>query len=1016
MRGGISDGMCVIIENLGEEIDATLDPVLSRAIYKKGSSLYIKFGGEEMNYDPAFSLYMQTRLDNPHYKPEIAAQCTLINFIATERGLEDQLLAKTVGEERPDLEAETQRLNAEATQYKIQLLDLEDQLLERLANAPDDILSDIPLIEGLEATKKTSKEIQAALAEGAKVTAGISVAREVYRKQASEGAMLYFMLTRMCAVDHMYQYSLDSFVTFFLKSIAKATAAPKIEDRVANLVTSLRMTIFTWVARGLFTRHKLIFLSVITFGLMKRGTLGEDNLIDPVLFDFLLKGPKKASDENPLQSWLPRPAWEACQALADLDDFGKLPADLVEAAPRFREWYNHATPESEKLPLDWSQLDRPDKAFKKMLVVRSLRPDRMVSHLANFLRTTMPAGGDYVDCDSTLNSVQILRQSLADSTPQTPIYFILSPGADVVADLDKIAAEQDPPFVNGENYFNVSMGQGQDVIAMSYLESAHRNGSWVILNNIHLMPKWLLELEKKLDSFGDHSHDNFRLFLSSDPAKNIPIGILNRCIKLTNEPPGGLKANLVRAFCFFSKESFEELDSKTKSILFGLCHFHAVMMERKLYGPMGYNMMYPFAVGDLRDSAVILSNYMENSGGGKIPWMDLKYLFGEIMYGGHIVNDFDRLTCKVYLDFFMKDELLDETEMYPYSEEEKGVSFMCPAPTSYDNYLKHINATLTSDTPVAFGLHPNAEIDFRTTQSEGMFKTLVELQPRSAGDDEGGGMSPTEVAAAKLDDIMERFGEKKFDIDDLDASLDEKGPFQNSFLQEMEVMNRLLAEIVRSLKELTLGFKGELSMSDAMEAVCDALFMDEVPPKWGKISWASMKALSGWLTNFTARLGQLEEWAGNPTEIPKCTWLSYLINPQSFLTSVNQVAAQKNQWELDKLVTFTDVTKWETHDKVDSVSRDGAYVCGFNMQGARWDTGASTIDRSKPKEMFFGMPVLSIRGLSAEKADFGNMYMCPVYKTEFRGPTFVFCANLKTKSAAGRWTLAGVALIMELTA
>ena len=148
------------------------------------------------------------------------------------------MLAKTVGEERPDLEAETQRLNAEATQYKIQLLDLEDQLLERLANAPDDILSDIPLIEGLEATKKTSKEIQAALAEGAKVTAGISVAREVYRKQASEGAMLYFMLTRMCAVDHMYQYSLDSFVTFFLKSIAKATAAPKIEDRVANLVTS----------------------------------------------------------------------------------------------------------------------------------------------------------------------------------------------------------------------------------------------------------------------------------------------------------------------------------------------------------------------------------------------------------------------------------------------------------------------------------------------------------------------------------------------------------------------------------------------------------------------------------------------------------------------------------------------------------------------------------------------------------------------------------------------------------
>lgn len=76
---------------------------------------------------------------------------------------------------------------------------------------------------------------------------------------------------------------------------------------------------------------------------------------------------------------------------------------------------------------------------------------------------------------------------------------------------------------------------------------------------------------------------------------------------------------------------FRQADSKTKSILFGLCHFHAIMMERKLYGPMGFNMMYPFSIGDLRDSAVCLTNYMENSGGGKIPWQDLKYIFGEIM-------------------------------------------------------------------------------------------------------------------------------------------------------------------------------------------------------------------------------------------------------------------------------------------------------------------------------------------------------------------------------------------------
>ena len=74
-----------------------------------------------------------------------------------------------------------------------------------------------------------------------------------------------------------------------------------------------------------------------------------------------------------------------------------------------------------------------------------------------------------------------------------------------------------------------------------------------------------------------------------------------RCICKPVLPTKHDKANLKRAFCLFSKEKIEEADGKTKSILFGLCYFHGLMLERKLFGPLGYNMMYPFAVGDLRD-------------------------------------------------------------------------------------------------------------------------------------------------------------------------------------------------------------------------------------------------------------------------------------------------------------------------------------------------------------------------------------------------------------------------------
>jgi len=90
---------------------------------------------------------------------------------------------------------------------------------------------------------------------------------------------------------------------------------------------------------------------------------------------------------------------------------------------------------------------------------------------------------------------------------------------------------------------------------MNKLEIGHKEGHWVMLQNIHLMPRWLLELEKKLEGFAaEGSHSDFRLFLSSDPSSGIPIGLLEKSIKLTNEPPQGLKPNMKRAFSSFPKE------------------------------------------------------------------------------------------------------------------------------------------------------------------------------------------------------------------------------------------------------------------------------------------------------------------------------------------------------------------------------------------------------------------------------------------------------------------------------
>ena len=200
-----------------------------------------------------------------------------------------------------------------------------------------------------------------------------------------------------------------------------------------------------------------------------------------------------------------------------------------------------------------------------------------------------------------------------------------------------------------------------------------------MLQNIHLVKTWLPALEKLMEELTECSHENYRLFLSAEPASKpenhiIPQSILEASIKITNEPPTGMQANLHKAFDNFDQDTLEmcSKEAEFKSILFSLCYFHAVVgmsyiykvdmyylkilaiqyfcclkipAERRKFGPQGWNKIYPFNTGDLVISMNVLYNYLEAN--NRIPWEDLRYLFGEIMYGGHITDDWDRRLCKV---------------------------------------------------------------------------------------------------------------------------------------------------------------------------------------------------------------------------------------------------------------------------------------------------------------------------------------------------------------------------------
>ncbi|XP_057356823.1 dynein axonemal heavy chain 9 isoform X5 [Manis pentadactyla] len=982
-------GDVVLIENVEESIDPVLGPLLGREVIKKGR--FIKIGDKECEYNPKFRLILHTKLANPHYQPELQAQATLINFTVTRDGLEDQLLAAVVSMERPDLEQLKSDLTKQQNGFKITLKTLEDNLLSRLSSASGNFLGETALVENLEVTKQTAAEVEAKVQEAKVTEVKINEAREHYRPAAARAAVLYFIMSDLSKIHPMYRFSLKAFSIVFQKAVEKAAPSESLQERVANLTDSVTFSVYRYTTRGLFECDKLTYLAQLTFQIL---LLNQEVL--PAELDFLLRSPVQTGDTSPVE-FLSHQAWGGIKALSSMEEFCNLDRDIEGSAKSWKKFVESECPEKEKFPQEWKN----KTALQRLCMMRAMRPDRMTYAMRDFVEEKL--GSKYV-----VGRALDFAASFEESGPATPMFFILSPGVDPLKDVENQGRKLGYTF-NNRNFHNVSLGQGQEAVAEAALDLAARKGHWVILQNIHLVAKWLSTLEKKLEEYSENSHPEFRVFISAEPAPSpeghiIPQGILENSIKITNEPPTGMHANLHKALDNFTQDTLEMCSRETefKSILFALCYFHGVVAERRKFGPQGWNRSYPFNTGDLTISVNVLYNFLETN--AKVPYDDLRYLFGEIMYGGHITDDWDRRLCRTYLEEFIKPEMLEgELCLAP--------GFLVPGNMDYNGYHQYIDAELPAESPYLYGLHPNAEIGFLTQTSEKLFRTVLELQPRDSQGGEGAGATREEKVKVLLEEILERVTDE-FNIPELMAKVEERTPYIVVAFQECERMNILTREIQCSLRELDLSLKGELTMTGDMENLQNALYLDTVPEPWARRAYPSTAGLAAWFLDLLNRIKELEAWIGDFV-MPSTVWLTGFFNPQSFLTAIMQSMARKNEWPLDQMALQCDVTK-KNREEVRSPPREGAYIHGLFMEGARWDTQAGIITEAKLKDLTPPMPVMFIKAIPADKQDCRSVYPCPVYKTCQRGPTYVWTFNLKTKENPSKWVLAGVALLLQI--
>ena len=395
-------------------------------------------------------------------------------------------------------------------------------------------------------------------------------------------------------------------------------------------------------------------------------------------YDFFLKGglvmDRSEQRENPASDWLDSGAWDNITELDKLQAFAGIASGFEQATREWRAWYMSDAPEREPLPGEW---DSKCSDLQRLVIIRSLRPDRVLPAATKFVAKNL---SPLFTSPPPFDPKAIFNES----TNKTPLVFVLSPGVDPTETIRKLAESE------GMKLEMCALGQGQAPIATRMLTDGIAQGNWVFLQNCHLSISWMPTLEKMIEDYCTEGkpHKNFRLWLSSSPHPKFPISILQRGIKITTEPPRGLKANLARLYNTISKEQFNRCGEhqKYQRLLFCLCWFHSVLLERRKFKALGWNIPYDFNDSDFLICEDILALYLDEY--EETPWEAIRYLIAEANYGGRITDDWDRRLCKVYVNQFFCEEALT-TENYPLAE--NTTDYFIPDDGDLSTYQKYIS-------------------------------------------------------------------------------------------------------------------------------------------------------------------------------------------------------------------------------------------------------------------------------------------------------------------------------------
>jgi dynein heavy chain len=794
----------------------------------------------------------------------------------------------------------------------------------------------------------------------------------------------------------MYQYSLAWYISFFGLCIDNTPPSEDLEVRLVSLIDTATTNFYNNICRSLFERHKRMFAFLLCFRVMQGS-----NEIDDRELRFLIAGPSRLIEAgpNPDPTWITPKAWNEVKSLDTLAAFQGFLKGFIEDLAKWKEIFDCADASSSQFPGGWQA---KLTLFQRLLVLRTIRPDSIPAAVQELILSRL--GQTFIE------SPQFdLGSSFDDSSVTTPLIFVLSVGADPAAELVRFAEKK----AFAKKFYSMSLGQGQGPRAEQRMTEAMDRGHWLMLQNCHLAVSWLPRLEMLIERIKpEEVNRDFRLWLTSMPSPDFPVSILQKGVKMTNEPPKGMRANVMRSMSQYDDKMLNDCAKPFEyhKLIYALCFFHALTQERRKYGPLGFNQSYDWTTGDLEMSQKQLKMFLDLY--DQVPFKVLRYLTGEINYGGRVTDDWDRRTLLSILDDFYTPKVMSDS--YQFTENARYLSM---PEQSLKMYLASIRDFPINDAPSIFGLHSNAEVTYQQGEAFTMFSNLLQVQTQAGG---SAGQTREEVIFGLATDLLKAVP-VRFDQKGVVAKYPQKyeDSMNTVLVQQTDMYNKLLAVVKRSLKDLLKAIKGIVVMSGELEAMANSMFDNLVPKIWENAGYPSTKPLSAWMPDLQARVQFFKDWVDKGP--PIVFWISGFFMQQSFLTGIKQNSARQSQIGVD---TISFAFRVLSEKDIKERPKDGVLISGLFIEGASWDRERGVLADPRPKELFQEMPPILLIPIGDRKIPESGVYNCPVYKVGTRrgvlsttghSTNYVLTVELPTDKPQSFWIKRGVAMICSLS-